>query len=85
MVVTTWIIDGMRYVALDPKVEVKGELDQRFQMSPECGSGWQIKAESGHGIYTVVHVVNYGILRRLKWFRANCRRNAPEWGLIKGG
>ena len=50
MVVTTWMPGGMRYVVLDPKVEVKGELDQRFQMSSECGSAWQIKAESGHGI-----------------------------------
>ena len=50
MVVTTWMLGGMRYVALDPNVEVKGELYQRFQMSSECGSTRQIKAESGHGI-----------------------------------
>ena len=50
MVVTTWMPDGMRYVALDPKVEVKGELDQRFQMILDCGSAWQIKAKSGRGI-----------------------------------
>ena len=48
MVVMTRSPDEMRYVI--QRLEIKDELDQRFQMGSECGSARQIKVEGGRGI-----------------------------------